>query len=138
MTEKQTILVAGATGSIGNAASVALANRGARVVLLGRRAEKLNSRAGSIRDALTQAGTDHQATDVATLVIDFSDMDSVRVAAGEALDRFPAIDGLVLSVGAFIQGGPNVLPNGHEDAVRLEGDGRGGARRSRAAENRTI
>ena len=35
MTEKQTILIAGATGSIGNAAALALAKRGARVVLWG-------------------------------------------------------------------------------------------------------
>lgn len=114
MTENQTILVAGATGSIGNAAAVALAKRGARVVLLGRKAEKLNSQADSIRDVLADSGVDRQATDVATLVIDFSDMDSVRAAAGEALDRFPVIDGLALSVGALIQGGPNVLPSGHE------------------------
>ncbi|MBG7605721.1 MAG: SDR family NAD(P)-dependent oxidoreductase [Actinobacteria bacterium] len=114
MTKQQTILVAGATGSIGNSAAVALAKRGARVVLLGRRAEKLSSRADSIRDALTDAGDGHEVTDISTLVIDFSDMDSVRAAAEEALNRFPAIDGLVLSVGAFIQGGPNVLPSGHE------------------------
>lgn len=114
MTKRQTILVAGATGSIGGAAAVALAKRGAKVVLLGRRAEKLSSRADSIRDALKDAGVEHELTDVATLVIDFSDMDSVRVAAEEALDRFPAIDGLVLSVGALIQGGPNILPSGHE------------------------
>lgn len=34
--------------------------------------------------------------------------------AREALRRFPVIDGLVLSVGAFLQGGPTILPNGHE------------------------
>ena len=55
MTGKQTTLIAGATGSIGNAAALALAKRGARVVLLGRRAEKLSSKADSIRDALTDA-----------------------------------------------------------------------------------
>jgi NAD(P)-dependent dehydrogenase (short-subunit alcohol dehydrogenase family) len=114
VTRRQTILVAGATGSIGGAAAVALAKRGARVVLLGRRAERLRSKANSIRDALTEAGVEHEETDVATLVVDFSDMDSVRAAAEEALSRFPAIDGLVLSVGALIQGGPNVLPSGHE------------------------
>jgi NAD(P)-dependent dehydrogenase (short-subunit alcohol dehydrogenase family) len=47
-------------------------------------------------------------------MIDFSDMDSVRVAAAEILSRFPVIDGLVLSVGAYIQNGPTMLPNGHE------------------------
>ncbi len=114
MTENQTILIAGATGSIGYATALVLAKRGARVALLGRKAEKLRSRADSIRDALTAAGVEHEVTDVATLVIDFSDMDSVRAAADEALNRFPAIDGLVLSVGALIQGGPTVLPSGHE------------------------
>ena len=34
--------------------------------------------------------------------------------AAEALQRFPNVDGLVLSVGAFLQDGPTVLPNGHE------------------------
>ena len=114
MTNRQTILVAGATGSIGTSAAVALAKRGTRVVLLGRGVDKLSSRADSIRDALTDAGVEHEFTDISTLVIDFSDMDSVRAAAEEALDRFPAIDGLVLSVGALIQGGPHVLPSGHE------------------------
>lgn len=114
MAGRQTILVAGATGSISYAAAVALARRGAQVVLLGRRADRLQSKADSIRGVLTDAGVDHQAADVAALVIDFSDMDSVRAAADEALDRFPAIDGLVLSVGALIQNGPTVLPSGHE------------------------
>ena len=114
MVEVQAFLVAGATGSIGYSAALVLATRGARVVLLGRKAEKLSSRADSIRDALTDAGVEREAIDIATLVVDFSDMDSVRAAADEALNRFPAIDGLVLSVGAFIQGGPTVLPSGHE------------------------
>jgi NAD(P)-dependent dehydrogenase (short-subunit alcohol dehydrogenase family) len=81
MAQKQTILVAGATGSIGYSAILALAKRDARVVLLGRKADKLRSRADSIRDALTDAGVEHEVTDIATLVIDFSDMDSVRAAA---------------------------------------------------------
>jgi NAD(P)-dependent dehydrogenase (short-subunit alcohol dehydrogenase family) len=50
----------------------------------------------------------------ATLVVDFSDMESVREAAAEALDRFPAIDGLVLSVAVLVQDGPNILRSGHE------------------------
>jgi len=36
MKNKQTILIAGATGNIGKAAAVALVKRGARVVILGR------------------------------------------------------------------------------------------------------
>jgi len=38
----------------------------------------------------------------------------VREAAADVLDRYPVIDVLVLSVVALVQGGPNILPNGHE------------------------
>jgi NADP-dependent 3-hydroxy acid dehydrogenase YdfG len=44
MTNEQTILVAGATGSIGGGAAIALAKRGASVVLLGRKLETLEAR----------------------------------------------------------------------------------------------
>lgn len=114
MTHKQTVLVTGATGSIGGAATAALSRRGARVVLLGRSAEKLNAKADAVRNASSDVRLDHQDVDLATLAIDFSDMDSVRATAEEALRRFPTIDALVLSVGAFIQNGPHVLLSGHE------------------------
>jgi NAD(P)-dependent dehydrogenase (short-subunit alcohol dehydrogenase family) len=114
MTNKQTVLIAGATGNIGGGAVVALAKRGARVVLLGRGLETLEARADSIRDVLSEAQIEYQDTDIATLVVDFSDMESVRLAAAEAMNRFPKIDGLILSAVALIQNGPNILPNGHE------------------------
>ena len=88
MTNKQTILVAGATGNIGGGAAVALAKRGARVVLLGHRHETLEARADSIRVALSEARIEHQDTDIATLVVDFTDMEAVRGAAAEAISRF--------------------------------------------------
>jgi NAD(P)-dependent dehydrogenase (short-subunit alcohol dehydrogenase family) len=114
MTDQQTILIAGGTGNIGGGAAVALAKRGARVVLLGRKLERLEAKANSIRQALSEAQIDYQDTDIATLVIDFSDMESVRRAAAEAINRFPKIHGLVLSVVALVQEGPNILPSGHE------------------------
>ena len=114
MTDKQTILIAGATGNIGGGAAVALAKRGARVVLLGRKPERLEARADSIRVALSEAQFDYQDTDIGTLVLDFSDMESVRLAAAEALNRFPVVNGLILSVVVHIQDGPNILPSGHE------------------------
>jgi NAD(P)-dependent dehydrogenase (short-subunit alcohol dehydrogenase family) len=114
MINKQTILIAGATGNIGGGAATALAKRGAKVVLLGRKPETLEARANSIRVALSEARIEHQDTDIATLVVDFSDMEFVRDAAAEAMNRFPVIDGLVLSVVALTQNGPNILPNGHE------------------------
>jgi len=114
MMNKQTILIAGATGSIGGGAAVALAKRGARVVLLGRKLERLDARADSIRATLSEAQIDYKDTDIATLVIDFSDMESVRKAAAKAMNRFPKIHGLIFSAVALVQNGPTILPNGHE------------------------
>ncbi len=115
MTNKQTILITGATGSIGGGAAVALAKRGASVVLLGRKLERLEARADSIRVALSEAQIDYQGTDIVTLVIDFSDMESVRLVAAEAMTRFSKIHGLILSaVAQTPQKGPNILPSGHE------------------------
>jgi NAD(P)-dependent dehydrogenase (short-subunit alcohol dehydrogenase family) len=114
MTNKQTILIAGATGSIGGGAALALAKRGARVVLLGRSAEKLKTKMNLLRAVLDEAQIDFQDDDIDMLVIDFSDMESVRSAAAESMNRFPLINVLILSVGAIIQNGPNILPSGHE------------------------
>jgi NAD(P)-dependent dehydrogenase (short-subunit alcohol dehydrogenase family) len=111
---RQTILITGATGSVGGAAALALSKGGARVVLLGRSARKLNAKADSMREALSDIGIDNPSGDIATVTVDFSDLESVRAAAEEALCRFPAINGLVLSVGALVQNGPHVLPSGHE------------------------
>ena len=114
MDNGQTILIAGATGNIGGGAAVALAKRGARVVLLGRKLESLEARADSIRHALSEAQVQYKEKDIVTLPIDFSDMESVRSAAQEAMSRFPRIHGLILSVVALVQDGPNILPSGHE------------------------
>jgi retinol dehydrogenase-12 len=48
------------------------------------------------------------------LVVDFAVMDSVRDAVQEVVARFRLINGLILSVGVYAQGGPTVLPGGHE------------------------
>lgn len=114
MTNKQTILIAGATGNIGRAATVALAKRGAHVVMLGRSADKLQAKVGQVRAELSEAQIEVQDIDIDILVIDFSNMNSVRLAVEEAMKRFTKINGLILSVGALIQNGPNILPSGHE------------------------
>ena len=114
MMNKQTIFITGATGNIGGGAAVALAKRGARVVLLGRKLERLEARKDLIQVALSKEQIDYQDTDITTLVIDFSDMAAVRGAAAEAMARFPMIHGLILSAVALIQNGPNILPGGHE------------------------
>ena len=114
MMNRQTILVTGATGSIGGGAAVALAKRGAKVVLMGRRLKTLQARADSIRAALSEVEIECQDKGIATLVVDFSDMESVRLAAAEAINRFPEIHGLILSAVVLKQNGPNILSSGHE------------------------
>ena len=114
MMNKQTLLITGATGNIGGGAAVALAKRGARVVLLGRYPDKLKARVNIVREALSEDQTECQDMDLATLVVDFSDMESVKHAAAEAMNRFTKIHGLILSAVALVQNGPNILPNGHE------------------------
>lgn len=112
--DKQTILITGATGNVGGGTAIALARRGARVVLLGRSLESLESKANSIRVALSKERRDQKETDIDVLAVDFSDMNSVRHAATEALNRYSKIHGLVLSAVTLVQNGPNILPSGHE------------------------
>lgn len=114
MENQKTILITGATGSIGGGAAIALAKRGAKIVLLGRKSETLKARTNAIYTALAEARINYKDTDISTLTVDFTDMESVNNAAKEAISRFPKIDGLVLSVGQLVQKGPNILLNGHE------------------------
>jgi short-subunit dehydrogenase len=71
---QRTILITGATGSIGGAAALALSKSGARVVLLGRSARRLDAKAASIREALSNLDTDSSSGDIATLTVDFSEV----------------------------------------------------------------
>lgn len=114
MKDKQIILITGATGNVAGGAALALAKRGARIILLGRKLNRLEAKANSIRVVLSEAGIRVHPDDIATLVVDFTDMAVVRSAAAEALDRFPMIHGLILSAVTLIQNGPNILPNTHE------------------------
>jgi NAD(P)-dependent dehydrogenase (short-subunit alcohol dehydrogenase family) len=114
MDGRQTILIAGATGNVGGGAAIALAKRGEQLVLLGRSQERLNEKVDSIQDALDAAQIGYEEQQFMTLVIDFSDMESVRNAVAKTLDQYPRIHGLILSVVALVQGGPHILPSGHE------------------------
>lgn len=114
MNDRRTVLIAGATGTIGRASAVALASRGASTVLLARSAEKLTDTELAARQAGSDITPNSCEVDVTTQLIDSSEMGSVRAAAAEILSRFPVVHGLVLSVGAYIQIGPTLLPNGHE------------------------
>ncbi len=109
-----TVLVAGASGNIGFAAALALAERGARVVLLGRRRERLEARVTRLLAEASIKGAIVDPETVETLVVDFADLSSVRRAALEARERYARLDALVLSVGVFLQEGPALSPDGHE------------------------
>jgi NAD(P)-dependent dehydrogenase (short-subunit alcohol dehydrogenase family) len=101
MTTRQTILVAGATGNIGGGTAIALAKRGANVVLLGRNVDKLNAVTERVRNAVANDQDESLVPDISTLVMDLSDMGSVRQATADALDRFPEINCLVVAPGTW-------------------------------------
>ena len=114
MKNKQTILIAGGTGNIGGVAVVSLAKRGTKVVLLGHRPKHLETKAKYFHNILSEDEIKDNDIDIETLTIDFSDMQSVRNSAAEAMKRFPKIHGVIFSVGTLVQNGPTILPNGHE------------------------
>jgi NAD(P)-dependent dehydrogenase (short-subunit alcohol dehydrogenase family) len=90
----RTILVTGTTvGGLGHHTALELARRGGRVVLAGRTAARLDETAASIRDEVP-------AAELERLVVDLSDLGSVRRAAGDAAAYGP-IDVLVNNAGVM-------------------------------------
>ncbi len=112
--DEQVVLVAGATGSIGGAAALALAKRGARVVLLGREQDKLDLKAAQIKRQLSGSTSAPANPLIDTLVIDFSNLEGVKDVAADVRKRYININAIVYSVGILKQDGPNILPDGHE------------------------
>jgi NAD(P)-dependent dehydrogenase (short-subunit alcohol dehydrogenase family) len=90
----RTIVVTGTTvGGLGHHTALELARRGARVVLAGRTARRLAETDDAIRAEVSKA-------DLAHLVVDLSDLGSVRRAAAEA-GAFGPIDVLVNNAGVM-------------------------------------
>ena len=90
----RTVLVTGTTlGGLGQFTALELARRGARVVLAGRRPERLaETRAAILAEV--------PAADLPTLVVDLADLGSVRRAAAEA-SGYGGIDVLVNNAGVM-------------------------------------
>jgi len=91
---KQTVLVTGAAGNLGLAVAEAFFERGANVVLLGRRREELTKVYGSANARRMLAPAD---------VLDQAE---VEAAVASAIERFQRIDVLCNIAGAFRMGAP--------------------------------
>jgi retinol dehydrogenase 14 len=89
----KTVLITGATSGIGLEASVELARRGARVVMVGRDPSRTEA---ARADAAARSG----AGDVSTLLCDFSSQAAIRALARSFRERHSALHVLVNNAGA--------------------------------------
>ena len=90
----RTALVTGPTSGLGRAATDALASMGARVILVGRSAERL----AAVRDALVAT---HGEDRFPIVVADMGSLASVRAAADRIIETEPRLDVLVDNAGAI-------------------------------------
>ena len=89
----KTVVITGATSGIGTETARALADMGARVVLINRNPQKAEGVAEDLR---------RTATGQIELVRgDMSSFASIREAAAEVLDRYPKIDVFISNAGVF-------------------------------------
>lgn len=91
-----TALITGASGGIGSAIALALAEQGTRLLLVGRDADRLAEVAGRARATVFQA--------------DLTDDAQVRATADRALELFGGVDVLVHSIGLFRGGTIDTAP----------------------------
>lgn len=95
----RTAIVTGSNTGLGMETAAELALAGATVVLASRTPAKLDAAKAEIDSRLArQSG----AGSVETLVIDLGDLASVRDAAAETVERFPAIDLLINNAGIMM------------------------------------
>ena len=100
----RTVLVTGATSGLGRASAIALAEAGARVVVLGRDSQRTEAAADQIRQA-----TGNPA--VECVVADLADLGAVRRAAADLRQRLDRLDALINNAGALT----------HEHLVTVDG-----------------
>lgn len=97
----KTVLITGAGSGIGRAAALVFARKGARLVLMGRRAEPLESTAALVRhqpDALSSDG------DALVVVGDVTNAEERERALEQSVRRFGTLDVLVNNAGAVRAG----------------------------------
>lgn len=86
------ILITGATSGIGLEASVALAQRGARVILVGRDRSRTDGAVAQVRSRSGSAEVDH-------LLCDFTSQADIRRLADSVLARYDRLDVLINNAG---------------------------------------
>lgn len=90
----QTILVTGPTSGLGRATADALASLGARLILVGRDADRL----ATVRDDLIR---EHGEDRFRTIVADMASLAAVRAAAERILETEPRLDVVIDNAGAI-------------------------------------
>jgi len=88
------VLITGATSGIGLSTSRALAEKGARLVIVGRDLEKITSAVNNIREEVKNS-------DIDTLLADLSSLDEVRDLTNEFKNRYDRLDVLINNAGAI-------------------------------------
>jgi NAD(P)-dependent dehydrogenase (short-subunit alcohol dehydrogenase family) len=85
---KKTVLVTGATGTIGKATSLELAKNACQLILFGRNIEKLNAAKSEIAIATGNR-------DIEIIVADLSESKSIRQATAEIREKYSSLNALV-------------------------------------------
>lgn len=104
------VILTGASRGIGRELALALAKRGARLVLAARKADQLDAAAQACRDA-------NPGVDVLTLPTDVTDEAQLSRLVQTTLERFGRID-MLLSNAGIVQGG--VIADGDFDSIRKQ------------------
>ena len=86
--DDKVVIITGASGGLGHAAAVRLAKEGARLVLVGRNMEKLES---AKKDS-EKAGAD----EILIIQADVTREDQVKSMVDETIEKFGRIDGFIL------------------------------------------
>ena len=92
----KTVIITGATNGIGKATAIALAEKGAHLVLVGRNKEKAEAVKAEIRQKTANQNID-------LLFADLSSMAEVKKLSEKLLQKYPKIDVLLNNAGAFFQ-----------------------------------
>lgn len=91
---KKTVLITGATGTIGKAAAMELANQNCHLILLGRNSRKLSA----VRDEIIKATTNNH---IDIVVADLSEPQSVLKATAEIKSKYTSLNTLINVAAVF-------------------------------------